>query len=105
MEFHHLGLEVNSLEESLEFYIHLCRFQLEEELTLAGERIIFLTKGELRLELTENKETSSWHICFEVKEFPALLPGAADYQKYENGWESAFFHSQDGHLIELLKRK
>lgn len=104
MQFHHLGLEVNSLEKSLAFFVLVCHCQIEEELILAGERIFFLTNGELRVELTENIETSGWHICFEVEEFPSFLRYTADYQRYENGWESVFFHNQEGLLIEFLKR-
>ncbi len=104
MQFHHLGLEVMSIENSLAFYCHWLQFDIEEVLTLGGERIYFLTNGVLRLELSQSEDVPRMHICFEVKEFLDGLPVDTEVQQYENGWESCFFQNDEGHLIELLKR-
>ncbi len=104
MRFHHLRLEVFSIDDSLSFYCGYLQFELEQVLLLGGEKIYFLTNGGLRLELVESKEAPNMHICFEVKEFPANLPADKEYHSYENGWESCFFNNGEGQLIELLKR-
>ena len=104
MRFHHLGLEVFSIDDSLSFYCGYLQFELEQVLLFGGEKIYFLTNGGLRLELVESKEAPNMHICFEVKEFPANLPADKEYHSYENGWESFFFNNGEGQLIELLKR-
>ena len=103
MRFHHLGLEVLSIDDSLGFYCRCLQFELEQVLLLGGEKIYFLTNGDLRLELVE-AEALNMHICFEVKEFPANLPAEKEYHSYENGWESCFFQNDEGQLFELLKR-
>lgn len=104
MQFHHLGLEVRSLEESVDLYCHSFHFEIEEILSLGGERIYFLTNDGLRLELSESEDAPQMHICFEVNEFIDGLPADKEILRYENGWESCFFRNQDGLLIELLKR-
>ena len=72
MRFHHLGLEVLSIDDSLGFYCRCLQFELEQVLLLGGEKIYFLTNGGLRLELVESKEAPNMHICFEVKDLKPL---------------------------------
>ncbi|WP_054708800.1 hypothetical protein [Bacillus sp. JCM 19041] len=51
MKIHHIGVNVSSLEEAWREYVIKWGFQMVTGLTLEDERILFLQKGELIIEL------------------------------------------------------
>jgi lactoylglutathione lyase len=106
MKFHHLGLEVGNLERAVTFYRSLYGFEDMQRLTLLDESIVFLQKGDFRLELYEGPDPSASHLCFEVPELEPLLttlPLLEGPNELENGWRNAFFQGPDGEVLEFLQ--
>ncbi|WP_409302606.1 VOC family protein [Peribacillus sp. SCS-155] len=115
MQLHHIALEVNNLERSIEFYQMLFG-QLEEiRLRIIDEEIVFLSKGNIRIELIKKDGTHSFteniHICFEVDHlasFRTVLSRAGITVlegpfRLENGWETLFIKGPDGEVLEFLE--
>jgi lactoylglutathione lyase len=117
MRLHHIGMNVQSLERSKEFYQTHFGFKEEMYFNWGSENILFLKKGDNRLELIEEPEEDDrskrtfLHIALEVVELEkelgllkekGLMPveGPLDL---ENGWKVAFFFGPDGEIIEIVE--
>ncbi|MBM7554221.1 VOC family protein [Thalassobacillus pellis] len=112
MKWHHFGFYVSDLERSLAFYQKHFGFQKIQALTFRNEKIYFLEKGEVMIELIYRKgevlRYSQNHICFKVDKLiihgMSLLPIEGPIL-LDNGWKTAFFEGPDGEVIELIEQK
>ncbi|WP_179884850.1 VOC family protein [Bacillus sp. AFS015802] len=117
MKVHHIGMKVKSLAVSKEFYQTYFGFQEEMKVTWDSEDILFLKKGNCRLELIEETGEKDGlgrtflHLAFEVTsleeeigflEEKGLLPVEGPVV-LENGWNVAFFFGPDGEMIEMVE--
>ena len=117
MRLHHVGMNVKSLKASQEFY--QMYFGYEEELNLkwGSENILFLKKGDCRLELIEEPEGEGGskyaflHIALVacdleremgVLKEKGLMPVEGPFF-LENDWKVAFYDGPDGEIIELVE--
>lgn len=127
---HHVGIVVPSLAEAIPFYRDVLGHAIGPEHALAeqGVRVVFVAKGESRVELLEPTDGDSGvarflaergratlhHLCFEVADLPGTLDRLAregielvDHAP-RRGVEGlvAFLHPRaaGGVLIELLQR-
>ncbi|WHY67276.1 VOC family protein [Neobacillus sp. SuZ13] len=112
MRFHHYGLEVNNLEESVAFYKKHLGLQEECRIFFMGEIIVFLTAGNFRLELISNRhEEKHAHLCFEVNDLNEVIDQFNGNRKIEgpykltNGWETLFYEGPNNEVIEFLQAK
>jgi len=113
MRFHHYALEVNNVEESVAFYKKYLGLQEESRMFFMGEKIVFLTLGEFRLELISGQQQydKTTHICFEVGDLDEVISRFDDRRKIEgpyklkNGWQTVFYEGPDQEIIEFLQIK
>ena len=110
MRFHHYGLEVDNLEESVAFYKKHLMLQEESRIFFMGEKIVLLTAGDFRLELISNQhEEKNAHLCFEVNDLSEALELFNSHQKIEgpykleNGWKTIFYEGPNNTIIEFLQ--
>lgn len=116
MKFHHVGIQVSDLKRSYLFYNEYFGFQAGERFTLADESILFLEKGEMKLELFTSElrpvQTEN-HLCWQVESLDevmfelkqkGLLP-REDPIVVGNGWRIVFYEGPDHEVIELLEVK
>ncbi len=107
MKFHHIGIEVNDLQEE-SHKLRKLGFQEESFLVLNGEKLLFMKKDQLRLELikTASKGTEI-HFCFEVKTFDDLQNSGFKIIEgpsvMNNGWETMFVQGIDNLMFEFLR--
>jgi lactoylglutathione lyase len=112
MRFHHYGIEVNNLEESIAFYKKHMVLQEESRIFFMGEELVFLATNDFRLELISNQhENKNPHLCFEVgdlnevmKEFDSNKKIEGPY-KLQNGWKTVFYEGPNQEVIEFLQVK
>lgn len=108
MRFHHYGLEVSNMEESIRFYKKYLGFKEESRMFFGDEEIGFLRLGDFRLELFTGIDQTA-HICFEVNHLKVVMKRFCDWRKIEgpyelqNGWQSVFYEGPDGEIIEFLQ--
>ena len=110
MRLHHYGLEVENLEESINFYKKLLKVEIESRFSFMDEEIVFLASDDFRLELVETQEEiKTTHLCFEVnnlheiiKQFDSIQRLEGPY-KLENGWETVFYEGPNQEIIEFLQ--
>ena len=110
MRFHHYGLEVDNLEESVAFYKKHLGLQEENRIFFMGEEIVFLAAGDLRIELISNQSEDKYaHICFEVNDLKEVINQFDGHRKIEgpykleNGWETIFYEGPNKEVIEFLQ--
>jgi catechol 2,3-dioxygenase-like lactoylglutathione lyase family enzyme len=110
MRFHHYGLEVNHLEESVDFYKKHLGLQEENRISFMGEEIVFLVAGNFRLELISNQfKKKTTHLCFEVSALDEVINQFDSLQKIEgpykldNDWETVFYEGPNQEIVEFLK--
>ena len=110
MRFHHYGLEVDNLEESVAFYKKHLGLQEEDRIFFMGEEIVFLAAGDLRIELISNQSEDKYtHICFEVNDLKEVINQFDGHRKIEgpykleNGWETIFYEGPNTEVIEFLQ--
>ncbi|NRG44867.1 VOC family protein [Bacillus sp. CRN 9] len=114
MKWHHAGIQVRNLEDSIQFYVSVFDFKIEQYLSLPGEKIAFLKKEDVRIELIELEgfpaPFSSIHLSWKVddiEEWNNKLrdnghdPTEGPY-KLENGWVAVFYRGIDNEVIELI---
>ncbi|WP_010285133.1 VOC family protein [Bacillus timonensis] len=107
MKFHHYGLEVNNLEDSVTFYKNHLGFKEEKRLRFMAEEVVFLTLGSFRLELISSNRLNT-HICFEVINLNMAMTQLMGFQKIEgpykldNGWQTVFYEGPNQEIVELL---
>jgi len=115
MRWHHGGIEVGDLDNSIQFYESMFDFTIEQFLTLNGETIAFLKNEEVRIELIESEDIStladSVHIAWQVDDIETwmkrlrgkgLSPSDGPY-KLKNGWIAVFYEGLNGEVIELVQ--
>lgn len=115
MSWHHVGIEVGSLEDSIQFYENMFEMKIEQRFTLNGEEIVFLTNDDVKIELIESKDISalsnSVHLAWKVDDIESwmkglrekgLFPSEGPY-KLKNGWIVVFYEGLDGEVIELVE--
>lgn len=115
MKWHHIGIYVRNLADSTKFYEDVFDFTFEQFLTFPGEKIAFLKKGEVRIELLESEEIPvpcrSIHFAWQVESIEEWLkklsakgfnPSEGPYH-LENGWVSVFYEGLDNEIIELIQ--
>jgi methylmalonyl-CoA/ethylmalonyl-CoA epimerase len=127
---HHIGVVVPSLAESIRFYRDVLGYARGPQFDLAeqGVRVVFVTKGDSRIELLEPTDAESGaarflaergratmhHVCFEVADLQGTLDRLAieDVELIDRvprrgvAGQVAFLHPRaaGGVLIELLQR-
>ncbi|TMU83954.1 VOC family protein [Bacillus sp. BHET2] len=117
MKLHHVGMTVNSLRRSNEFYQRYFGFKEEMEFQWGSEKILFLKKEDCRLELIEESGKDSvskgvfLHLALEVDDLETeigllMKEGLSPVEGplvLENGWKVAFFYGPDGEIIEMVE--
>jgi methylmalonyl-CoA/ethylmalonyl-CoA epimerase len=127
---HHIGIVVPSVAQSVPFYRDVLGYAIGPEHALADQRVrvVFVSKGDSRVELLEPTDTESGvarflaergratlhHLCFEVVDLKATLDRLAREgvelvdRSPRQGAEGqvAFLHPRaaGGVLVELLQR-
>ncbi|WP_349408277.1 VOC family protein [Pseudalkalibacillus sp. SCS-8] len=114
MQIHHIGIETNCLEQSITFYERL-GFKVTDEMELLGEMLVFLTIGDLCIELVavdkDLTQSSNMHIALQVGNLEEFIQQNDDIVVeegpflLENGWRTAFVHAPSGEQIELIQMK
>ncbi|QTD39525.1 VOC family protein [Sporosarcina sp. Te-1] len=110
MHFHHYGVNVRNLEQSVAFYQELLNLEIETSFTFMEEKIVFLISGKFRLELIETDEAEKTiHLCFEVKDLLEVMNCLNDAKKLEgpyqlhNGWKTVFYEGPSREIIEFIQ--
>ncbi|MEH7307014.1 VOC family protein [Neobacillus drentensis] len=108
MWFHHYGIEVTNLEESVAFYKKHLGLEEERRIFFMGEEIVFLAAGDFRLELISSP-CEGTHLCFEVNDLNVAINQFDANRKIEgpykldNGWKTIFFEGPNNEVIEFLQ--
>ncbi|MCP8617361.1 VOC family protein [Salirhabdus salicampi] len=69
MKLHHIGVEVEDIDKSRQFYEQQLGYQVHAEMIIAEEKICFLYKDQHFIELVEPSTTTdkgTFHIAYEV---------------------------------------
>ncbi|WP_286230368.1 VOC family protein [Neobacillus mesonae] len=111
MRFHHYGLEVSNMEESIDFYKKGLGLEVESRMFFMDEEIVFLASPDFRLELIFGTQEAgvSRHICFEVRDLDSVMSRFSGYEvaegpyKLQNGWQTVFYKGPEGEVIEFLQ--
>ncbi|WP_409252335.1 VOC family protein [Bacillus sp. SCS-153A] len=116
MRWHHGGIEVTSLKDSVEFYREVFQFEVQSCLRLREEKIVFMSRGPVTIELIENPEIqagpSSLHFAWEVEDLSwwtdhledlGLQPVEGPYC-LDSGRTVIFYKGPDGEVFELVSR-
>jgi lactoylglutathione lyase len=108
--FHHYGLEVINLRESVAFYKTYLGLQEESRIFFTEEEIVFLGAEDFRLELISHQhEDKKAHLCFEVNDLRVVMDQFDSNRiiegpyKLENGWETIFYEGPNNEIIEFLQ--
>ncbi|KGX85939.1 VOC family protein [Pontibacillus marinus] len=116
MKFHHVGIHVKDLERSYQFYNEYFGFEAGARFTLGDESILFLEKGEVRLEVFANESQplqTENHLCLQVDHLDNVMIELKQKGLFPkegpivvgNGWKTVFFEGPDQEVIELLEAK
>ncbi|MDX8361604.1 MULTISPECIES: VOC family protein [Bacillaceae] len=111
--FHHIALEVQHVNKSIQFYRKL-GFEIEKTIIVEDEPITFLIFDQFRLELYENERASSSddiHFAFEVESIHNIIAWLNENEikivegplELDNGWQTVFVSGLDGELIEFIQ--
>ncbi len=109
MKFHHYGIEVGNLEDSVDFYKNHLGFQEEKRLRFMEEEMVFLTLDDSRVELIAGR-TLNAHICFEVSNLDKIMTKLTGLRKVEgpykldNGWQTVFYEGPTKEILEFLQK-
>ncbi len=115
MRLHHIGIEVHNLESIVSYYESL-HFQVETCLRLPEEKIVFMTRGQTRIELIQTipaSQSGEIHLAWQVEclgDWIGKNQNNNDYHLLEgpivldNGWKTAFFQKiEHSEIIELVQ--
>jgi lactoylglutathione lyase len=115
MKWHHVGIQVWKLEESIPFYKNNFGFEIDHTLLLHGEKIAFLIKDEIRIELVESEDSpapkSSVHFSWQVEDTEDLMkklgekglnPIEGPYS-LDNGWTVVYYNGPNNEMIEFIQ--
>ena len=115
MRWHHGGIEVGNLDNSIQFYESMFDLVIEQYFTLNSGKVAFLKKEDVRIELIESEDISalsnSVHLAWQVDDIEGWmmrlrvkgLPPSEGPYKLENGWIAVFYEGLDGEVIELVQ--
>lgn len=117
MKAHHIGLYVNNLGQSEQFYRKLFGFEVEYRFTLKDEEISFLSNrdSEIKLELIKANDVKplegTMHLAWEVTNLKQSIEHLATNGlnpiegplSLHNGWKTAFYHGPNNEVIELME--
>jgi hypothetical protein len=112
MIFHHIGFTVQDITHARK-RLEEENWNLETDFTFMGEKIVFLKKESIQVELIETNEesyTPNNHLAFEVLDLDHYMMNQAlsvieGPYSLQNGWRIAFFQvlNQTIELIETAK--
>lgn len=115
MKWHHAGIPVSNLNESILFYKQKFGFSFEQYLTLQDEKIVFMRNEDVQIELIESEESPvplhSIHTAWQVEDIEdwigklkieGLYPSEGPYS-LRNGWVTVFYEGPDHETIELIQ--
>lgn len=119
MKWHHVGIHVQKMEESIRFYKECFDFSVEQSMELEGERIVFLQRDDIVVELVEleeketTPETKTIHFSWQVSDLSKWMEQLATSNLYpvegplvlNNGWTTVFYQGPNQEVIELIKCK
>ncbi|WP_272495763.1 VOC family protein [Bacillus pinisoli] len=112
---HHIGIYVKNLMKSEKFYQEMLGFKVETKLKLGKEDILFMKKGDARIELISDEDVKSVegtiHLALEVPNVELSMRPFAEKgiqpiegpTTLENGWKTVFYLGPDLEVIELLQ--
>ncbi|MGA9174825.1 MAG: VOC family protein [Thermoactinomyces sp.] len=114
MQFHHIGLEVKNLDESIRFYTRFFGLSPGRTLELDGEKIVFLKGLNGYLELIEAngpRSDPAIHLAFQIGDMDAEVKRlwekgvtiAEGINTWDFGLKNAFVLGPDGEWIELVQ--
>ncbi|MBS4200808.1 VOC family protein [Bacillus sp. FJAT-49732] len=116
MKWHHVGIQVQDLKKSEKFYREVFGFLIEQRLELVGEKITFLIRDSIRIELILSEETEEYHkdnihMSWEINDLNDWIIHTQGYGiiptegpiKLQNGWSTVFYEGPDQELIELIE--
>ncbi|MBM6616529.1 VOC family protein [Bacillus suaedaesalsae] len=115
MRAHHIGIFVNDLEQSEQFYT-LFGYDVEYRFTLNEEEISFMSsaEGKIKIELIKAKDVTpiegTIHLAWEVNDFEKALENLSlnglhpieGPLSLHNGWKTAFYQGPNEEVIEIL---
>ncbi|WP_419393064.1 VOC family protein [Cytobacillus praedii] len=115
MKWHHSGVSVSHLQDSIQFYIQQFGFSFEQYLMFQEDKIAFLRNEDVRIELIESEESPrslhSIHTAWQVEDIEdwirqlkrkGLYPTEGPYT-LSNGWITVFYEGPDHETIELIQ--
>jgi lactoylglutathione lyase len=115
MKWHHAGISVSNLNESIQFYKRMFGFSFEKYLTFQEEKIAFLRNEDVQIELIESEESPvplhSIHTAWQVEDIEdwvrklkrkGLYPSEGPYT-LRSGWVTVFYKGPDHETIELIQ--
>ncbi|WP_456272970.1 VOC family protein [Bacillus sp. AK031] len=116
MKWHHAGIETGNLEVSAAFYKEVFLFEAQSCFKLGEERIIFMKRGEVTIELIQSEGDSvpsSLHFAWEVDDLSAWVERLEEYgmkpvegpYSLDSGLTVIFYKGADGEVIELVSRQ
>ncbi|MFS0862685.1 VOC family protein [Fredinandcohnia sp. 179-A 10B2 NHS] len=119
MKWHHVGIQVQNMEESIRFYKNCFDFSVEQLLELEGERVVFLKSEEIIVELVEPEEkeptldTKTIHFSWQVSDLSNWMEQLAISNLLpiegplvlNNGWSIVFYQGPNQEIIELIECK
>ena len=112
----HIGIYVEDLERSLEFYGEVFGFPEHSRLDLGTTRIAFLDLGGSLLEIVQRAEapeapSGSWsHLAYTVDDFDGMVVRLRGMglelreMTFDDGARIVFFKDPDGHDVEIDER-
>ncbi|MFT4413990.1 VOC family protein [Fredinandcohnia humi] len=119
MKWHHVGVEVENLDNVIAFYEDVFGFTTDTIMKLGDEKIAFLKKDGVQIELVEPEVQRgllvndlihfSWEVT-NLQEWITELRGKG-IQPVEgpillkNGWETIFYEGPNKEIIELIQVK
>ncbi|SER57088.1 VOC family protein [Salipaludibacillus aurantiacus] len=110
---HHVGIEVKNLAGTANLLEKIGGFNVVTEFIFQSEKIVFLSTGDILIELAESKHLDEQpvHLAFETDD----LEEAAAYCErlqlklaegpfhLENNWKTAFFEDETGRYFEIIE--
>ncbi|MGA4722261.1 VOC family protein [Fictibacillus nanhaiensis] len=112
---HHIGLYVNDMKTSCEFYEKILLIEKKERFMWNDTELIFLIGKGYQLELMPNSgsHAACSHIAFSVTSVTKKIKELSQKEifltegPYElpNGWRTVFYEGPDGEEIEFIQTR
>ncbi|MBM7585154.1 lactoylglutathione lyase [Bacillus pakistanensis] len=112
---HHIGIEVQNLEKSVEFYESIFNFKTVACFILENEKIVFLENNGVKVELIHSDSittpTSTVHFSWEVDHLETMIETLSMHSLHpfegpillDNGWITVFYKGLDSEIIEIIQ--